>query len=62
MTCLVERSLTHALSDPEYELLDTMRLIVCKSKILEDQIEKVDTLVVDDSKNFGINSYDQIGD
>lgn len=62
MTCLVERSLTHALSDSEYELLDTMRLIVCKSKILEDQIEKVDTLVVDDSKNFGINSYDQIGD
>ena len=49
MTCLVEKSLSHALSDLEYNLLDTMRLIVCKSKILEDQIEKVDTLIVDDS-------------
>ena len=39
-----------------------MRMLVCRSSTLDDQIDKVDTLVVDDSQNFGISSYDQIGD
>lgn len=49
MVCIMEKSLQVALSDMEYDILNTMRQLVCKSQILDDQMEKVDTLVVDDS-------------
>lgn len=62
MVCIIEKSLNQVLSNLEYSLLDTMRLLICQSQTLDDQIEKVDCLVVDDTQNFGINSYDQIGD
>jgi hypothetical protein len=45
----MEKTLQVELSDLEYGLLNTMRYLVCKSQILDDQLDKVDTLVVDDS-------------
>lgn len=62
MVQLIEKSLSILLSDQEYSLLNTMRLLVCKSSIFDDQVEKVEALVVDEAQNFGLNSYDQIGD
>ena len=49
MVCVIEKSLSVALSDLEYDLLNTMRLLVCRSSTLDDQVDKVDTLLVDDS-------------
>ena len=49
MVCVIEKSMFAALSDLEYDLLNTMRMLVCRSATLDDQIEKADTLLVDDS-------------
>lgn len=62
MVHMIEKSLHVALTNSEYALLNTMRILICKSQILDDQTERVETLIVDDTQNFGINSYDQIGD
>ena len=39
-----------------------MRLLVAKSQIFDDQVERVESMVVDEAQNFGLHSYDQIGD
>ena len=59
MAHIIEKSLSQVLSEAEYGLLNTLRLLVCKSKLLEDQIERVEVLVVD--QDYGLKSYDQIG-
>jgi len=53
---VIEKSLSQVLSDAEYALLNTMRLVVCKSRIFEDEIEKVEALLVD--QDYGLKSYD----
>ncbi len=62
MVHMIEKSLSFLLSDLEYSMLNTMRLLVCKSSIFDDQVEKVEALVVDEASNLGLSSYDQIGD
>lgn len=56
MVYMIEKSLTSVLSEAEYSLLNTMRLLVCNSQIFTDQIEKVEVLVVD--HDYGLKSYD----